>query len=90
MRLLTTLHLAVGMLCSAAARIAEPVVDAVDRVIVHCVEFLLSAFAADKPVFAVDGPDLIAPGMPASLDPSMLERLRHEKGQPRLGSARGI
>ena len=75
---------------AVAARAADRVVEAVDGFVDRCIAFVVAAFRIDAPRLAIDGPAFTRSIDRQSLAPSLLERLRHEKGVPRLGAARGI
>lgn len=69
-----------------AARLAEHV----DRTLGRIFDFILSAVTAAPMRFAGDGPQMARRNDRPSIEPSLLEGLRHEKGVSRLGAARGI
>lgn len=75
---------------AVAVRAADNVVEVVAGFFERCIDFVVSAFAADKPMFAVDGPDMVLRTERPSLAASLLEFIRHEKGVPRSGAARNI
>ena len=60
------------------------------RMLDHAIAFAFTLFKPDPPLLAGSGSWMIQPEDREPLAPSLLERLRHEKGVPRLGAARGI
>ena len=74
---------------AVAVRAAEQVVAEIEGFVDRCITVLLSMFPAMKLRLVDDGPDMILREDRASLASSLLESLRHEKGVPRYGAARG-
>lgn len=77
-------------LFAVAARASDRVIEAIEGFVDRCIAFIVSGFRMDAPRLAHDGPAFLSGVAGASIDPSLLERLRHEKGIPRLGAARNI
>lgn len=76
---------------SAAVAFSERVGDHItERIIEPMLEVLATLFAPAAPRLVTDGPALDRRLDGPSLSASLLESLRHEKGLPRLGAARGI
>lgn len=74
---------------AVAVRAADHVVEVIDGFIDRCIAFVVAAFRIDAPRLAADGPGFERIVERPSLETSLLESLRHEKGVPRLGAARG-
>lgn len=74
---------------AVAARAADHVVEVIDGFIDRCIAFVVAAFRIDAPRIFASG-SWMAPTIDREpLAASLLESLRHEKGVPRLGAARG-
>lgn len=82
--------LAAASLLAVAARASAHVLDIIEGFVDRCIDFIVSGFRSDAPRLANDGPAFLSGVAGVSIDPSLLERLRHEKGIPRLGAARNI
>lgn len=75
---------------AVAVRATDHVVEAIEGFVDRCIAFIVSAFRLDAPRLAIDGPAFERSIDRPSLASSLLESLRHEKGVPRFGAARGI
>ncbi|MBN8806497.1 MAG: hypothetical protein BGO58_07975 [Sphingopyxis sp. 65-8] len=82
--------LAAASLFAVAARASDRVIEVIAGFVERCIDFIVSGFRMDAPHLANDGPAFLSGVAGVAIDPSLLERLRHEKGIPRLGAARNI
>ena len=74
---------------AVAARAADHVVEVIEGFVDRCIAFVVAAFRIDAPRIVGDEPVCEHRVERPSLAASLLESLRHEKGVPRLGAARG-
>lgn len=90
--ILSRYHIAIAAasLFAVAARASDRVLEIIDGFVYRCIAFVVSGFRMDAPRLANDGPAFLSGVAGVSIDPSLLERLRHEKGIHRLGAARNI
>lgn len=83
MRMFRSIFLAASLMLACASAV-------IDRITERIATFVLSLFAPAPRRLATDGPSFERRVDRASIDPSLLETLRHEKGVPRYGAARSI
>ncbi|SKB32534.1 hypothetical protein [Sphingopyxis flava] len=81
--------LIVSAVFAVAASFTEHIVAPIERAAARFFEFVASVFKVEPMRLAADGPSLVLREDRDPLPASLLERLRHEKGVPRLGAARG-